>query len=209
VPPVRRPPRSRPQSSRCRYVARDGTRCSKIATIEGELCRQHAILIARELEGGVGRTIDSVVSGQISLGDVIAGAAQSYIERLFGQSPILRDLDQAARTAAHQAQARRARLEGRPSPPPPPPPSRGAPPRSSQSSPPPPPPPGQRRDPTIRARDILGFEQSEAITKERIEDRRRQLAKVFHPDRQGGSTRRMQQVNQAADLLLARLEPRP
>ena len=37
----------------------------------------------------------------------------------------------------------------------------------------------------------------------------RQLAKVFHPDKPGGSTKQMQRVNQAADLLIAQLAARP
>lgn len=210
MPPVRRrPPRSRPQSSRCRYVAGGGARCLRIATIDGELCRSHAELITAELEGGVTQTIHSVMTGQISIGDVIVGAAQGYVDRLFGSNPALRDLEQAARQAAHVAQARRARAEGRPPPPPPPPRSqaRQDPSSQQQQSPPRSPPAPAASDQSLLARSILGFEATDKLTKELIEDRRRQLAKVFHPDRQGGSTKQMQRVNQAADVLLARLKP--
>jgi hypothetical protein len=138
---------------------------------------------------------------------VISGAVTSYVERLFGGNPVLRDLEQAARQAQAQAQARRAR----PAAPPPPPQRPGSPGSRSPGSQQPPrsPPPAAARpvDQTIKAREILGFEPGEKLSKERIEDRRRQLAKVFHPDRQGGSTTQMQRVNHAADLLLQKLPP--
>jgi hypothetical protein len=138
--------------------------------------------------------ISGLAAGRLSIGDVISGAAQNLMDRVFGGAPWLRDLDQAAERAAHAAQARRARPVG----------SSGSPPPPPRSPPPPPRPP----DPGIRAREVLGFEPREQLSKERIEDRRRQLAKVFHPDRQGGSTAQMQRVNQAADLLIAQLARR-
>lgn len=166
-------------------------------------------MLAEELAGSATSTIDSVISGKISLGDVISGAAQSYLERLFGGNPILRDLDQAARHAAAQAQARRqAPTSSSPRPP-------GASSSSSSRSAPPPrtpppkPPPPPRRAPTLVARQILHFDPEEQLTKERINERRRDLAKMFHPDRQGGSTVQMQRVNQAADVLIASLAKRP
>jgi curved DNA-binding protein CbpA len=55
------------------------------------------------------------------------------------------------------------------------------------------------------ARTILGFDPAQVLTKEAINDRRKQLAKVFHPDRPAGSLEAMKRVNLAADLLLAQL----
>jgi hypothetical protein len=80
--------------------------------------------------------------------------------------------------------------------------------RGHQAPPPPrprpapaPPPP----DPTIEARAILGFEPGEPLTVDKIKDRKRSLAKVFHPDTGAGSVKQMQRVLAAADLLIARI----
>lgn len=40
---------------------------------------------------------------------------------------------------------------------------------------------------------------------ERIQKRKQALARVFHPDMQGGSEAQMKRINQAADLLLGKL----
>ncbi len=42
-----------------------------------------------------------------------------------------------------------------------------------------------------------------------ISDRRKALARKYHPDRPGGSTSKMQQINAAADLLIAQLGKPP
>lgn len=52
---------------------------------------------------------------------------------------------------------------------------------------------------------ILGFEPAEILTIERVQDRKKALAKVFHPDLHGGSEAQMKRVNAAADVLLAKL----
>jgi hypothetical protein len=83
------------------------------------------------------------------------------------------------------------------------PPPRAAPPPNPAAAPPPRRPPP---DPTVEARVILGFEPGEPLTADKIKDRKRSLAKVFHPDRgSGGSVKQMQRVLAAADLLMARL----
>lgn len=86
-----------------------------------------------------------------------------------------------------------------------PPPSGQAPPRRRppphQAPPPRPPPPPA--PPRRTAREILHFDEGETLTREAIEQRRRDMAKIFHPDRQGGSTKAMQAINAAADELLA------
>ena len=51
----------------------------------------------------------------------------------------------------------------------------------------------------------MGFEPREALTIEKVQKRKQSLARVFHPDMQGGSETQMKRVNNAADLLVAKL----
>jgi len=51
----------------------------------------------------------------------------------------------------------------------------------------------------------LGFEPGEQLTAEKVQKRKQALARVFHPDMQGGSEAQMKRINQAADTLLAKL----
>lgn len=55
-----------------------------------------------------------------------------------------------------------------------------------------------------RARQVLGFGQQDELTEEMLNARRRELARKFHPDR-GGSVTKMQEINDAVDVLLAEL----
>lgn len=75
-------------------------------------------------------------------------------------------------------------------------------------APPPPPPEDPRIEIERKARHILGFKPRDALTEDVIKDRRRKLAKKFHPDVAGGSVERMAAVNDAADVLLAALGAR-
>ena len=186
MPPVPRPRRAQPQSARCRFVDDDGVRYRRVATIGGELCRRCAIRL--EMELAAGSTADRVVSSidrEVSRrgttwGAIWAGAVNG----------ILGDL---------------LRQRGSGPPPPPGSSSRSRSQPSPRSSPPPPRPPRPPPDPSLRARQILGFEPTEILTKEAIQKRRQALARVFHPDMQGGSLAQMTRINQAADLLLAKL----
>ena len=65
----------------------------------------------------------------------------------------------------------------------------------------PPPPPRAVEDPRV----ILGFEPGEQLTSARVKARKRELAKLFHPDKEGGSAHAMKRVNEAADELLKSL----
>lgn len=56
---------------------------------------------------------------------------------------------------------------------------------------------------------VLGFDPDEKLTVQMVKDRKRRLAEAFHPDRPGGSTKQMQKVNRAADVLIASLAGRP
>lgn len=82
--------------------------------------------------------------------------------------------------------------------------------RTAGPPPPPPPPPGP--DPRIeierRARQILGFAAGDRPTVDEVKDRRRKLAKKYHPDLAGGSAAKMAAVNDAADVLIAAIEDR-
>lgn len=68
--------------------------------------------------------------------------------------------------------------------------------------------PGRRRkrrnDPRL-SRKIMGFSEGEPLTAEKLKERRRELALKAHPDR-GGDLRQMQDLNAAADELLAQLQ---
>lgn len=77
-----------------------------------------------------------------------------------------------------------------------------------RAAPPPPPPrsPPPGPDPRIKARQILGFAADERPTIEEIKDRRRRLAKKYHPDLAGGSAAKMAAVNDAADVMIAAIE---
>lgn len=55
----------------------------------------------------------------------------------------------------------------------------------------------------LRARIVLGFTPTEAITADLVKERRKALARAHHPDKKGGSTQKMQEINGAADILLA------
>lgn len=56
-----------------------------------------------------------------------------------------------------------------------------------------------------RACRALEFAEGERITEKAVKDKRRELAKKYHPDR-GGDTERMAEINFAADYLLDLLE---
>jgi len=56
---------------------------------------------------------------------------------------------------------------------------------------------------------VLGFDPTETLTLEDVGERRRALARIFHPDRPKGSVERMQRINNAADELERVLGKRP
>jgi hypothetical protein len=151
-----------------------------VATIRGELCRQHAVALEAELTAeatGVIGVIDRLITGsgvKQAIEDMVAGAIGSWGRH---GSP----------------------LPGSSS-------SPGSPPRPGSSTPPRTPPPAPRTDSKLAAaRELLGFEPQEKLTIEAVNARRKALATVFHPDRAGGSVERMKRVNAAADLLVASL----
>ena len=64
-----------------------------------------------------------------------------------------------------------------------------------------PPAPESPEDPRV----VLMFEPGEQLTVARVKARKRELASLCHPDKQGGSIRAMKRVNEAADTLLKSL----
>lgn len=54
----------------------------------------------------------------------------------------------------------------------------------------------------LLAKRTMGFAEGEPITADMVKDRRKVLARKFHPDRPGGSVEKMQTINAAADVLL-------
>lgn len=52
-------------------------------------------------------------------------------------------------------------------------------------------------------REVLGFEEAGAVSVQEIEARYRELAQIHHPDRGGGDTARMSEINLARDQALA------
>lgn len=67
----------------------------------------------------------------------------------------------------------------------------------------------QQVDPVIEAqraaRRVMGFAQGLRLTEDMVTDRKRELAKRYHPDKPGGSTEKMAEVNDAADVLMESL----
>lgn len=68
----------------------------------------------------------------------------------------------------------------------------------------PPQPPDPRLAERIAARQTMGFAPGDQLTEDVIKDRKKMLARKYHPDR-GGSVERMSAINAAADTLLASL----
>ena len=61
----------------------------------------------------------------------------------------------------------------------------------------------------LEARTILGFGANEPLTEEKVKERKKALAQVFHPDLTRGNPEGMARVNAAADLLLSELSSKP
>ena len=78
--------------------------------------------------------------------------------------------------------------------------ARGQEPRSRQ--PPPAAAPAPARNGELKARRIMNFGPRDRLSSALINQRRRELARIHHPDH-GGATDAMQRVNEAADALLA------
>jgi hypothetical protein len=60
----------------------------------------------------------------------------------------------------------------------------------------------EKADPLAEAREVLGFDEDEELTRRDVSRRKRELAFDANPDR-GGSLEKMKKINNAADVLLA------
>lgn len=152
-----------------------------MATVSGGFCRHHALALELELdrESPLDRILeiaDRALAGQLrkdQVAQAISGMVGGWVGQMMQGIP--------------QPQPRQ-RIAGA-----------APPPRARPQAPPPP-------DPAIeakrQARITLGFEEGERITADMVKERKRALARVFHPDTGKGSVAHMQRINQAADLLL-------
>ncbi len=189
MPPVRKPRPARPQTSRCRYVPARGPRCTKLATVAGELCRQHAIELSQQLGAippprGRAPTLLEVIEGAI---EHSRGAFTGVLE-----DAIYRGIDSLMGGVSRGG---------------PPLPRSASPPRSPPRDQRPPPPPSKKAE-LVRARGVLGFEVSEQLTEAIVKERKQALARIFHPDRHPDKKighEKTVRINAAAELLLANL----
>lgn len=185
-----------------------GRRCRRSATGNPPLCNPHKIAVAeqvrRDMTGhtpaagaGVSELFDRVVSGrkinrkvvQEAVGDVAAWWEQ-YQQQ--------------------QTQQQQQQTPPQPDPTQPPPwrpwwePIVNEVKRARAQQPPPDPRIAELKLKRSRARIVLGFAQSDKPTEVELNARRRELARKHHPDR-GGSVSKMQEINDAVDVLLAEL----
>jgi hypothetical protein len=205
MPARARPRPSHPATSRCRYVDDAGYRCRRVATVAGGFCRQCAIALELDLEeGGAADRLVGTMDRILARGarDPMLSGAAAFLGGLLGAQIIHRappsiqePVRQMGRMAADAARARaeqaaKAQAEQRRAQPPPRPPD-----------------PETARALALRdARTTLGFEPDEKLTVDQVKERKRALARVYHPDLGNGSVKQMQRVNAAADLLIAKLE---
>jgi hypothetical protein len=168
------------------------------------LCYQHARELELELEGRTSSTALTEAVAKIMGGRdpvvVVVGAINGAITGwLANQQARTRQGSDQTGQAPETPSSSRSRWQSPPSSP------RYPGPGGQQRPRPPPSPPPPKRDPILEARTILGFEPDEPLTIEKIQTRKQALARVFHPDRAGGSLAQMKRVNVAADTLLAKI----
>lgn len=175
-----------PRALRCAYVE-GRQRCRRGGTGNPPLCEAHRLVLEDEavrpqrpgekLVGLLGR----VLRGQRVSDDHLYAGLEDFAE-MFSQPPGAhpRSPVDAARARTQdffrrQAGARQA------------------------------PPPRPRKPTGLDPRVVLGFAAGQKVTAAEVKARHRELARRHHPDRQGGSVARMQEVNAAVDQLLATL----
>jgi len=185
-------PAPRRRASRCSY--KEGNRrCPRDGDGSPALCRAHRLAVA-----DAARPRKPI--------EVLAGALDSFFS---GRRINVEETMTAADALLQQWAANAAAGNGAA-----PQPGRWVPPnwfpgagRATQQPPPPPEDPRVAELAAVRiaARQVLGFAPSDVLTEDIIKDRRRRLAKKYHPDLAGGSVEKMARVNDAADVLLAAL----
>jgi hypothetical protein len=173
---------------RCTYIER-GDRCRRKGTGSPALCEAHRIVIEQEAarprrpgEHIVGVVMGALFGSRPSDDELMEAAEEAAA--LLG----LRYHEDARRRAAAAFKAATMRARER---------AQGARGRA------PPPPPREKPPQGVDPRSILGFAPRETLTPEIVKKRYRELARKYHPDRPGGSTARMIEINAAVDQLLA------
>jgi hypothetical protein len=162
---------------RCAYVE-GRRRCARAGRGDPPLCPTHEVL----LDEPPPLSLDDVL-------DDLFGRAEDLAVRMANK--MKRDLRGLARQPAVRVAAERAAAPQ---------------PRVRPHQPPRRPPPSPQRPsiPEPDPRDVLGFAPGAKLTREIVKSRQRELAKIFHPDRQG-STAAMQRLNSATKKLLETL----
>jgi hypothetical protein len=175
------PPSTRTKVPRCAYVERN-QRCRRKGAGSPPLCDAHRIVIdeaartARPGEKFVG-LLGRFFRGQKISDDHLYAGIEDVVD-MFSRppsGPTQNPID-AARARA-QDFFRRAQQQG------------AAPARPRK-------PPGP--DPRV----VLGFAAGQRVTADDVKKRHRELALKFHPDKRGGSTKQMAEINDAVDRLL-------
>jgi hypothetical protein len=166
---------------RCAWLTRSGRPCTKTGIGNPPLCRTHRV----QAEGGIEEDFTDGIVDRVLDHPTARGA----FDRIAGS------FDRVAQAIDDLSMGRvpwRKAQEGAPPPRP-----------DGQARRPPSPPP--KPNGLATAYTILGFKPGQKLTAEAVKDRRKELAKLFHPDR-GGSTEAMQRVNVAAERILAALK---
>ena len=163
-------------AARCAFKD-GGRRCSRNGFGNPPLCRPHAIQV--NLDGKrIEFPKESPLFGLLDAADRLFSSSGNetvqQVRAIFGEF---------LAEAANQSNARQV------------------PPPRQQHSPPKSPPNASRAkdDPRV----VLGFEPGEQLTAARVKARQRDLAILFHPDKEGGSEAAMKRVNEAATELLS------
>lgn len=193
-----------PKKLKCAFME-GRRRCQRAAAGNPPLCDVHRVLLEDEARADSARPGQSLAS---ILGDVIAGKRvtedqwRSGLEdfvSVFQRAPADSWIGSRRDATMDAVRARVGRVMdptawG----------GRGARPQADRPDPPHPPPRKRPPDPTPQWRAILGFSVREPLTADAVKRRHREMARTHHPDR-GGSVEKMQQINVAAEGLLATL----
>lgn len=183
------PPANR-KKLRCAYMEHN-RRCQRTATGNPPLCEAHRLVLEDQARGDNSKDVLSNIFADLITGRRVSedrwrGGMEEFA-RLFQQAPADSWVGSRRDRVADAVRSRVERATRRPS-------------EGQRKPPTPPPPPKKPSGPSPRV--ILGFTDREPLTLEMVKRRHRELARLHHPDR-GGSVERMQQINAAADALIA------
>ena len=193
-----------PRKRKCSY--REGNRrCPYDGNGDPVLCNAHRMALAQAAAPRnplhvIADAMVNFLSGNPVNTDATIGAAETIFSQFGGMGTNYRpDVVAGASEDATHRREQAGWSNFRPTPP-------GAQPGRDRSAWQPDPEAEERRRAVTAARRVMGFA-SEPLTVPVIAARKRQLAKRWHPDRPGGSVQKMAAINDAADVLLASLNP--